>query len=246
MPLLLPHIARLPGPLVPAPPSVATPLGVLDLRARLGGWTVPPRPGRVDRLPTGALIHHWEHPGAELELLLCPFRPRGDAAVLPAANCWGAVWRIDARAALSGVRLTASFRDVPAGVESEYAGSQGTAAVELWDAETVLHLGGPDAEDLYWRAELGGVPAAWARYFDTVDVGGAGWAGWGVEYLDDNRALRWTLPALEPGDHAFFQTALAWRTRRPDDSEYDERTLWAVQVGYERVLEAAAGMAHPD
>ncbi|WP_327682425.1 hypothetical protein [Kitasatospora sp. NBC_00458] len=241
MPALLPHVPRLPGPFVPAEPSVTTPLGVLVLRAELGGRPVPSRPTRLHRLPAGGLLYRWERADADLELLLCPLRTPASEVSLAVDNGWGAVWGLDARTALDRVRLTASFQAVPADVYSGYAGGQSLAAVELSDPGTVLHLGGSDEEEICARARSGsGVPRAWAARLDEVYARGRRPA-WGVEYLDEHQGLRWTLPPLAAGDHVRLHAAVGWRTPRPDDPEDDESTWWAVLTDPERILAAAEG-----
>lgn len=47
---------------------------------------------------------------------------------------------------------------------------------------------------------------------------------WGVDY-GDYHGLRWTLPALEPGEHCVLAVTAAWS---PDDNADDANTFFAV------------------
>ncbi|MEU6237242.1 hypothetical protein [Kitasatospora sp. NPDC047058] len=237
---LLPSVPRSPAPLTSAT-AIATPVGALEFSARIGSWAVPARPQRAFCLPGGALVHRWEHESAELELLICSYEAETDFT-LPVAACWGAVWSVRARTALERVRLSASFRDVPADVQSGPASGQAVAALDLWNAGTDLTLGGSDEEDICDRAEAGdSLPRRWAALIDDVHRGTH--PTWGVEYQDDHPGLAWTLPPFAPADHAVLHAAVSWRTPRPDDPEDDVSPWWAVITRPRHLLAAAAAAA---
>ncbi|WP_371616922.1 hypothetical protein [Streptomyces sp. NBC_00454] len=235
MPGLLPAVPRSAEP-VAITPSVVTPLGVLGFGGVLDHWKVPARPRTVHRLPDGGMIFRWEHKIAELELLLRRFEPPTQDGTLPLADCWGAVWRVGAHRLLSRVELSARVHAVPEDVRSGYNGGQALAAVSLSNAGTVLTLGGPDEEDICSRAERdAGLPRRWAG---LLDEGGAGspHMTWGVDYLDDNRGLRWALPPLAKGEHCVLHVAVSWRTPAPGEDEDDISTWWAVLVNPEHIM----------
>ncbi|MFD0274360.1 hypothetical protein ACFVHB_10690 [Kitasatospora sp. NPDC127111] len=242
MPDLLPSVPRSPGPPTSGGAAIATPVGELEFSARIGAWSVPRRPQRAFRLPGGALVHRWEHASAELELLICSYEAEETEFTLPVAACWGAVWSVRARTALERVRLSASFRDVPADVRSDAAVGQAVAAVELWNAGTDLTLSGSDEEELCARAGAGdSLPRRWAALLD--DVHRRSHPTWGVEYRPDHQGLTWALPPFAPGDHALLHAAVSWRTPLPDDPDDDTSTWWATILTQPRHLLAAAAAA---
>ncbi|WP_345700970.1 hypothetical protein [Kitasatospora terrestris] len=219
-----------PVPTGPVPvPGVRTPLGVLRFSAVVDGHRVP---GAAEEATADGL--RWSHPRFGLELVVKPFEPPCSDPDLarPVDGCWGAVWRVTAHEPLHRVRLAAAFAAVPPGVEAQWDGGQGLTAVELHDGRTVLHLGGPDDEDLCLRAGAD-VPARWGGLLEQVYRRSA---KWGSEVRPDHRGLAWVLPPMEPGEHVLVQAAVAWRELRPDDPEDDMSTWWAVLVNPEHVL----------
>ncbi|WP_371476806.1 hypothetical protein [Kitasatospora sp. NBC_00315] len=221
-------------------PSVVTPLGVLRFDGTVDYWRLPTLPRTVRRLPGGDLLFRWEHEIAVLELLLRRLEPPSFEGMLPLADCWGAVWRVTALRPLSRVELSASFHAVPEGVQSGYDGAQALAAVSLWNTETLLTLGGPDEEDICSRAEYDAdLPRRWAALLGEVYERSPRMK-WGVDYLDDDRGLRWALPPMEQGEHCVLHAAVSWRNPTPDEAEDDMSTWWAVLLNPGHILGPAS------
>lgn len=63
---------------------------------------------------------------------------------------------------------------------------------------------------------------------------------WGVDYLDDDRGLRWALPPMEQGEHCVLHAAVSWRNPTPDEAEDDMSTWWAVLLNPGHILGPAS------
>lgn len=244
---LLPSVPRTPLP-ARLPPAIATPLGPLHFETVIGGRRLPAVPQRAGRLPSGATVFGWSGPEFELELLLCPFEsPKLHEASRP-TTCHGVLWRLAARAPLRQAALTVAYDRLPPGVDGGYDGGQGLDAITYRDERTLLTLGVPDDEDLCLRAgpdDEGGLPAAWAAYLDDVYARSPR-LDWGVDHLDGERGLRWVLPPLAAGAHCLLHAAVSWCDAGPPpgpDEEEDAGTWFAVLVGPDPILRAAAGTA---
>ncbi|MFE6868173.1 hypothetical protein ACFVFS_16610 [Kitasatospora sp. NPDC057692] len=199
----------------PFRPTVDTPFGPLAFETALGDTALPPQPDELFVLPdgsggpTGRLIARWTRPAARVELLLTAYDPDLDPGAWgPLTDCRAAVWRIEARAPLTGVRFSASLpQPLPEGADSGWDGGQALAAFTVEDERTRLTVGGNDEEAICGAAEAREAPRRWAALLDEVYE--RTFSGWGVD-ATGGPAMTWRLPPLEAGDHCELPVVAAW------------------------------------
>ncbi|MGW2400098.1 hypothetical protein ACWCYY_26400 [Kitasatospora sp. NPDC001664] len=225
-------------------PSLSTPLGPFGFSVEVGRRRLPAVPDECRALPDGGLVARWNDRAAEVQLLLTRFEdnPGGLDYLLPVDVCWGTVWRVTARQPLDRLRLTSALAGLPEGAETDYEGTQSSAAIGVAAPGLAMTIATPDEELLCQRAEppRHGVPRRWSELLDEV------WEykhvdRWGVEYLWHAPGFAWVLPELRPGEELFLETNVCWRTTSPDDDPEDTSTWWAAFTDYRKVLAAAGG-----
>lgn len=189
---------------------IDTPLGTVGFAVTLGSDALAAESNTLWRLPNGSHLHRWRHRNATVDLLIgsIDIPSRDDGAPVP---MWAGIWQVQARAAVSGLIVSAELTDLPADAYGGPDTGECLAAVSVENEHFMVSIGGPDVELLAMQAADGRLmPADWADLLSADST-----ADYGVRYSDP-AGIAWHLPGLAAGEVARLCIATAWCPRDDD------------------------------
>lgn len=204
--------------------DIATPVGTVVFATRLGMEVVAGSTS-ARTMPSGAVLHHWDCPGATVDLVTGQVQNRRyvNRGPLTVTALWAAIWRVRARSRVPELELRAELTGIPTDAHSSPDCGEHLDAMTINTATTTMSMGGPDLELLSAQAKSGRhLPLRWAQQMPRS------WSDNATRYAVDTSypaQLTWRLPDLEPGEAMELCVAIAWRPQ-PGPRDPDSIDAW--------------------
>ncbi|WP_230464751.1 hypothetical protein, partial [Nocardia seriolae] len=235
------------GELSSRPADIVTPVGTVVLSTRLGMEVVAGSTS-ARTMPSGAVLHHWDHPSATVDVVTGQVRNNLyiNREPLTVTALWAAIWQIRARSRVPELELRAELTDIPTDAHRSPDCGEHLEALTIDTTTTILSMGGPDLELLSAQAETGRhLPLRWAQHLPRS------WADNATQYSVTScypAQLTWRLPDLEPGEAIELCVAIAWRPQPApqDPNNIDAWLAVDLPIGdaLEQLLPSAGSAPH--